>query len=117
VTSVYVSHDLAVVAQLADQTAVLYAGRLVEHAAPRHLRGARHPYAVGLLKAVPSSAAARSWSASEAATTPGRWPQAVPSPNGVDPSRTNAARNYRRCVTSETFSSLVGVRSPNRPFR
>ncbi len=56
VTSVYVSHDLTVVAQLADQTAVLYAGRLVEHADTEAMfRAARHPYTVGLLKAVPSS--------------------------------------------------------------
>src|SRR6478735_3777777 len=39
VTSVYVSHDLAVVAQLADHTAVLYAGRLVETARSEILVG------------------------------------------------------------------------------
>jgi peptide/nickel transport system ATP-binding protein len=77
VTSVYVSHDLAVVAQLADQTAVLYAGRLVEHAATASVfRGARHPYAVGLLKAVPSSARSEILVGIEGRPPrPGRWPR------------------------------------------
>ena len=77
VTSVYVSHDLAVVAQLADKTAVLYAGRLVEHAATEAIfRGARHPYTVGLLKAVPSSARSEILVGIEGRPPrPGRWPR------------------------------------------
>ena len=77
VTSVYVSHDLAVVAQLADQTAVLYAGRLVEHAGPTPSSAAwRHPYAVGLLKAVPSSARSEILVGIEGRPPrPGRWPR------------------------------------------
>lgn len=76
VTSVYVSHDLAVVAQLADQTAVLYAGRLVEQAPTVAVfRGARHPYTVGLLKAVPSSARSEILVGIEGRPPrPGRWP-------------------------------------------
>jgi len=77
VTSVYVSHDLAVVNQLADQTAVLYAGRLVEQAATESIfRGARHPYAVGLLKAVPSAARSEILVGIEGRPPrPGRWPR------------------------------------------
>jgi peptide/nickel transport system ATP-binding protein len=77
VTSVYVSHDLAVVAQLADATSVLYAGRLVEHAATEAIfRGARHPYTVGLLKAVPSSARSEILVGIEGRPPrPGRWPR------------------------------------------
>jgi peptide/nickel transport system ATP-binding protein len=76
VTSVYVSHDLAVVAQLAHQTAVLYAGRLVEQAPTEAMfRGARHPYTVGLLKAVPSSARSEILVGIEGRPPrPGRWP-------------------------------------------
>ena len=37
VALVYVSHDLAVVAEIADEIAVLYAGRVVEHAATGEL--------------------------------------------------------------------------------
>ena len=54
-TIVYVSHDLAVVGQIADETAVMYAGRLVEQGPTDSLfRQARHHYTVGLLKAAPS---------------------------------------------------------------
>lgn len=52
--AVYVSHDLAVVRELADRVVVLYAGRIAE-AGPRDSIFARprHPYTRGLLDAVP----------------------------------------------------------------
>lgn len=54
--AVYVSHDLAVVAELADAVAVMYAGRIVEYG-PTHevFEGARHPYTEALLAALPGS--------------------------------------------------------------
>ena len=57
--SVYVSHDLAVVGELADETAVLYAGRLIEQAPTTTLfTSARHPYTAGLIASAPSSSRA-----------------------------------------------------------
>jgi len=51
---VYVSHDLAVVATIANRIAVMYAGRVVEDGpAAQVLSGPRHPYALGLLSSVP----------------------------------------------------------------
>ena len=54
VAAVYVSHDLAVIAELADAVAVMYAGRIVERG-PRDAIFAkpRHPYTRKLLRAVP----------------------------------------------------------------
>jgi peptide/nickel transport system ATP-binding protein len=54
VSLVYVSHDLAVVSQLADRIAVMYAGRIVEQGSARALLSRpRHPYTKGLLQSVP----------------------------------------------------------------
>jgi oligopeptide transport system ATP-binding protein len=52
---VLISHDLGVIAGLADRILVMYAGRIVENAAAAELlRRPRHPYTAELLKCVPS---------------------------------------------------------------
>ncbi len=49
---VIVTHDLSVAASIADNVAVMYAGRIVEHGSIRELvRSPRHPYTRGLLGA------------------------------------------------------------------
>jgi peptide/nickel transport system ATP-binding protein len=54
VAALYVSHDLAVVAALADRVAVMYAGRVVEIGPERDLfRASAHPYARRLVEAIP----------------------------------------------------------------
>jgi oligopeptide/dipeptide ABC transporter ATP-binding protein len=51
----FISHDLAVVSQVADRVAVMYAGSLVELGSKQHIfHTAAHPYTQGLLQAVPT---------------------------------------------------------------
>ncbi|HET6145599.1 MAG TPA: ABC transporter ATP-binding protein [Candidatus Acidoferrales bacterium] len=50
----FITHDLGVVAQVADRIAVTYAGRIVEEGPSRAvLAQPRHPYTAGLLRASP----------------------------------------------------------------
>jgi peptide/nickel transport system ATP-binding protein len=50
----FVSHDLGVIAEMADTVAVMYAGQIVESASVDDLfLSPRHPYTAGLMAAVP----------------------------------------------------------------
>jgi oligopeptide transport system ATP-binding protein len=52
---ILISHDLAVVAGIADRILVMYAGRIVESAPAAQLwRAPRHPYSAQLLRCAPS---------------------------------------------------------------
>ena len=49
-----ISHNLGVIAEMADRVAIMYAGRIVEQAPVRDLFAApAHPYTAGLLRSVP----------------------------------------------------------------
>lgn len=51
----FISHDLGVVASLCDRTAVMYAGKIVEHGPSAEVADQpRHPYSVVLQDAVPT---------------------------------------------------------------
>jgi oligopeptide/dipeptide ABC transporter ATP-binding protein len=51
---VLITHDLGVIAELADDVVVMYAGQIVERAPVKRLFDApQHPYTIGLLGAVP----------------------------------------------------------------
>ncbi|GAB1584601.1 ABC transporter ATP-binding protein [Phyllobacterium phragmitis] len=52
---IWITHDLAIVSRLADDIAVMYAGRLVETGpVGKVLSAPRHPYTAGLIASVPS---------------------------------------------------------------
>jgi peptide/nickel transport system ATP-binding protein len=51
---VIITHDLGVIAETADEVAVMYAGRIVERAPTRTIfRAPEHPYTWGLLRSLP----------------------------------------------------------------
>jgi peptide/nickel transport system ATP-binding protein len=57
---ILITHDLGVVAEVADEVAVMYAGRIVERAPVRAIfEQPQHPYTVGLLGSIPRLDAAR----------------------------------------------------------
>jgi oligopeptide/dipeptide ABC transporter ATP-binding protein len=52
-----ITHDLAVVNELADRIHVMYAGRIIEHGTRLDiLERPRHPYTIGLLASMPARA-------------------------------------------------------------
>jgi peptide/nickel transport system ATP-binding protein len=77
---VIITHDLGVVAEMADDIAVMYAGRIVETAsAERVFAGPEHPYTWGLLKSIPTLTASRE---EELVPIPGTPPSLINRPSG-----------------------------------
>jgi oligopeptide/dipeptide ABC transporter ATP-binding protein len=57
---ILITHDLGVIAQMADRVAVMYAGKIVETADVREVfNQPRHPYTIGLQKAIPQMGGSR----------------------------------------------------------
>ena len=79
----FISHNLAVIAQMCDRVGVLYAGELVEEGpATDVFKSPRHPYTVGLLRSIPrrdSGESAGGGGRAPLATIPG----SLPSPGSV----------------------------------
>jgi oligopeptide/dipeptide ABC transporter ATP-binding protein len=79
VSIVFVSHDLAVIAQTCQRVAVMYAGQVVETGPVETVfRDPRHPYTLGLLRSVPDVDDVREL----LATIPGAPPDLAAPPPG-----------------------------------
>jgi peptide/nickel transport system ATP-binding protein len=77
---IIITHDLGVVAETADEIAVMYAGRVVEHASTDRIFGSpQHPYTWGLLKSIPRLDTARD---EELVPIAGRPPSLIHRPSG-----------------------------------
>ncbi len=75
---ILVTHDLGVVAEVADDVAVMYAGRVVESGPVAAVFGdPQHPYTIGLMGSLPSlgKRQGRLTSIPGAVPPPARWPQ------------------------------------------
>jgi peptide/nickel transport system ATP-binding protein len=76
---IFITHDLSLLVELADEIVVMYAGRLVERAGARALYEApRHPYTLGLLNSFPPMHDARQ----ELTGIPGSPPDLSDLPSG-----------------------------------
>ena len=77
---IVITHDLGVVAEMADEIAVMYAGRIVEQASTANLFAApQHPYTWGLLRSIPTLGPARD---DRLVPIPGRPPSLIQLPGG-----------------------------------
>ncbi|MDQ4040617.1 MAG: ABC transporter ATP-binding protein, partial [Actinomycetota bacterium] len=77
---VVITHDLGVVAEIADEIAVMYAGRIVEHAKTDTIFHAPEmPYTWGLLGSIPKMDSPRG---EELVPVPGRPPSLINLPSG-----------------------------------
>jgi peptide/nickel transport system ATP-binding protein len=77
---IIITHDLGVVAETADDIAVMYAGRVVERGPTSQIFGSpQHPYTWGLLKSIPRLDTARD---EELVPISGRPPSLIHRPSG-----------------------------------
>jgi peptide/nickel transport system ATP-binding protein len=77
---IIITHDLGVVAEMTHEIAVMYAGRIVEHAPTRELFAApQHPYTWGLLRSIPRLDSPRD---EELVPIEGRPPSLITRPSG-----------------------------------
>ena len=92
-----ITHDLGVVAETAHHVAVMYAGKVVEHAGVQELYHApRHPYAIGLFRSLPELSAP----GQRLTTIPGIVPSATRFPSGCR-FRTRCPLASERCAREE----------------
>ena len=57
-----ITHDLGVVAQVCDEVAIIYAGRIVEYGTKEQIfHHPSHPYTLGLFGAIPDMAGDDEW--------------------------------------------------------
>jgi peptide/nickel transport system ATP-binding protein len=109
---VLVTHDLGVVAGRADNTAVMYAGQIVEYAATRSLFSeTRHPYTEALLKSIPKLSQP---SHTRLDAISGRPPDLVSPPVGCK-FAARCAYAQPRCIAEEP--ALSDATSPGHSFR
>ena len=76
---IYISHDIAVIAEVSARIGVMYAGRLVEMASAENVfKSPLHPYTYGLMSAFPSIVGPKR----ELTTLPGEPPDLINPPTG-----------------------------------
>ncbi|MEO5324639.1 ABC transporter ATP-binding protein [Mesorhizobium sp. CC13] len=93
---VWITHDLGVIAGIADRVMVMYGGQVVEQAPVKELfRNPRHPYTRALLKAVPTLSGAR---AARLQVIDGQPPMLGAAPSAC-PFRSRCSHAFARCAT------------------
>jgi peptide/nickel transport system ATP-binding protein len=106
---ILITHDLGVIAEMADRVAVMYAGRIVEQASVDAIfDGPYHPYTQGLIASVPVLGQIKE----ELDTIPGNVPNLVDLPPGCRfASRCEAREKFGLTVCFEKDPDLIPVGS------
>jgi peptide/nickel transport system ATP-binding protein len=100
---ILITHDMGVVAEVADRITVIYAGRVCETADTRTIfYKPRHPYTVALLTAVPSLALRKE----KLAVIPGTIPNLIEPPSGC---RFHPRCEYAKAVCAKEIPPLKEI--------
>jgi peptide/nickel transport system ATP-binding protein len=100
---ILITHDIALVGQISDTIAVMYAGHLVERgAAEAVIRTPRHPYTQGLLRSIPGRQERRK----RLIQIPGMMPSLADLPEGC-PFRPRCERAEPACLIRPPFAEVA----------
>jgi oligopeptide/dipeptide ABC transporter ATP-binding protein len=117
----FITHDLCVAAEIANEIVVLYAGQVVEAGPTRTVLGQpQHPYTVSLLQNIPGHGSGR-WLASAGPVQPaGAASVAVPG-GGCSfadrcPQRTRDPERFVRCAEQRPSLEPAAARHRSRCF-
>ncbi|WP_322806525.1 ABC transporter ATP-binding protein [Thermanaerothrix sp.] len=104
---ILITHDLGVVAEMADRVAVMYAGKIVEEADVRELfANPLHPYTRGLIASVPVLGRVRDY----LETIPGNVPNLIDLPPGCRfAPRCQARLDYNLDICTQEEPDLIEI--------
>ncbi|KPL82425.1 methionine ABC transporter ATP-binding protein [Thermanaerothrix daxensis] len=104
---VLITHDLGVVAEMADRVAVMYAGKIVEEAGVQELfANPLHPYTRGLIASVPVLGRVRDY----LETIPGNVPNLIDLPPGCRfAPRCQARLDYQLDICTQEEPDLIEI--------
>ncbi|UCD85774.1 MAG: ABC transporter ATP-binding protein [Deltaproteobacteria bacterium] len=79
----FITHDLGIIAEMADMVAVMYGGKIVEYTeVDKIFTNPRHPYTIGLLNCLPQMGTGEKGKKERLATIPGIVPSLTDLPSG-----------------------------------
>ena len=102
----FITHDLAVIAEMCDRVGVMYGGNLVEEAPLEKLfKNAKHPYTIGLMNSIPRHDV-KVDKAARLESIPGSVPNLIDPPTGC---RFHPRCKFRMDICSEKKPALVEI--------
>ncbi|MCL5437668.1 MAG: ABC transporter ATP-binding protein [Candidatus Thermoplasmatota archaeon] len=105
-TILFITHDLAVVAEMCNRVGVMYGGNIVEEADVKQIfRDAKHPYTTGLMNSIPR-AERRFDKSQRLESIPGTVPNLIEPPSGC---RFHPRCKFKMDICSEQKPRLVEI--------